>query len=62
MTTKSKRMHLHMPEHLKNQIESAANYYGITQAEFIKDAIKVQLIQYEKDKSIVGMFFNGAVK
>jgi hypothetical protein len=45
---KSKRINIRMPDHLKNQIESASNYYGITQAEFIKDAIKVAVskIQY----------------
>jgi metal-responsive CopG/Arc/MetJ family transcriptional regulator len=43
---KNKRMHLHMPEHLKSKVESAANYYGITQTEFIKDAIKEKLRHY----------------
>jgi metal-responsive CopG/Arc/MetJ family transcriptional regulator len=56
------KISIHMPEHLKKQVELAANYYGITQSEFIKDAIKEKLMQHDKNKSIVGMFFNEVVK
>ena len=55
---KTKQMHISLPEHLKTNIEQASNYYGITQSEFIKDAVNEKLMQHDKNKSIVGMFFN----
>ena len=45
-----------MPEHLKNKAELASNNYGISQSEFIKDAIKEKLMQYKKIKALLECF------
>lgn len=45
-------MHIALPEHLKTKIEQASNYYGITQSEFVKDAIKVALMDFDKLRKI----------
>ena len=49
---KLKKINILIDQYLKNQVELAAKYYGITQSEFIKDAIKIALIDYVKIKNI----------
>jgi hypothetical protein len=41
-----------MPGHLKSKIEQAADYYGITQSEFVKDAIKDALRHHDMAKNL----------